>query len=55
MNWISVKDKLPEVGQRVLVYEKNDLAGIKYYVVKWSRVSMDFYSHWMPLKPPETK
>jgi len=55
MNWISVEDKLPEVGQKVLVYERSDPAGIKYFVTTWGRMSINFYSHWMPLKPPETK
>lgn len=27
MEWISVKDRLPEIGQRVLVYQKSGVFG----------------------------
>lgn len=63
--WIPVSERLPEVGQRVLAYEKPELvvvAEIHRYATGgcgWSADAGDtaysvFPSHWMPLPtPPE--
>jgi len=48
-NWISVKDKLPEIQQRVLVFRKlfnnkNDLQ-----LIEWWEDDESTYTHWMPI------
>ena len=64
--WISVKDRLPEEGEKVLIYTKTDITTFGLYTKNhgfdkregfecgdgfmWMNTS----SHWMPLpKPPE--
>lgn len=61
MKWISVKDSLPEVGKKVLVYckeNKND-----YEIGAYSDTYRGFFvrqtwyeniTHWMPLPQPPT-
>ena len=55
--WISVKERFPEIGQRVLVYDKNGVQG-GWDIDIEKRVEGDFWSeggihsgitHWMPL------
>ena len=61
MEWISVKDSLPEDGTDVLMisnYKDNDL-GIKIshmYRDKWLYACTSGYevTHWMPLPPTPT-
>jgi len=64
--WISVEDRLPEVGHRVLAYEKPELvvvAEIHRYAIGDCWWSTDgghtpysvFPSHWMPLPPPPAR
>jgi len=57
MEWISVKDRLPEIGVEVLIYEPGCLIQINF------RDDDDYWdcdgvvsriTHWMPLpKPPK--
>lgn len=54
MSWISVKDRLPEKNQEVLVYRESDGIIISYLSWMldndpiWSDEVSD-YTHWMPL------
>ncbi len=57
MTWINVKEKLPKINQRVLVYQKDGVHG-GYPIDIEYRDSLDFWSdqgiyseitHWMPL------
>lgn len=57
MQWINVKDKLPDIGQRVLVYQKDGVQGGNEIDIEY-RQCEDFWSdqgiisgitHWMPL------
>lgn len=52
--WISVKDRLPEIGERVLIYSRQTLEAIRYEGKKFNRfgVSVDDATHWMPLPAP---
>lgn len=61
MEWISVKDEMPNVDQRVLVYQKDGVHGghpidIEYLLCDGFWKDQGLYSgitHWMPLpKPP---
>jgi hypothetical protein len=61
MNWINVKDRLPELNQRVLVVEQwqnpnqpmqYDINIAKYYVITYGEDEQDiqlFPTHWMPI------
>lgn len=59
--WISVEDRLPKVGESVLVYGKWDDFDHEYYSVEWNNKSDGFgcknyatITHWMPKpEPPE--
>lgn len=65
-NWISVKDRLPELGDVVLIagngYVHCGVYGSKYYANKWYEVNYDRYgdeeeiyynvTHWQPLPEP---
>ena len=56
--WISVADRLPEVGQRVLVCSLYDLQNIGWHLGdgRWQIKTAypDTPTHWMPLpEPPE--
>lgn len=70
MEWISVKDKLPDVGQNVFVCSKNGhVQEVAYSIGKWDdllfwvdcleefdSVSFDQFTHWMPLpQPPKSE
>lgn len=61
MNWINVKDRLPENLQCVLVYAQGDRNltaffknNIFYcYDIKSEMLDdIEFVTHWMPLPPP---
>lgn len=63
--WISVKDQLPEIGERVLVtaYEGGSLVAERAGLLKdveWHWKTQfgfylaDIYTHWMPLPKPPT-
>jgi len=65
MNWISVKDELPEKGVWVLVYLDESVTSGKYLGGRWSEWELtwlgihgcgccgddseDIVTHWMPL------
>lgn len=60
MEWVSVKEKLPKIGQRVLVYQKDGVHGGNSIDIEY-RMCEDFWSeqgihsditHWMPLPTP---
>jgi len=65
MEWINVKDKLPPIGQKVLVFETGFLYGPRIATFNgetWKRVDNEglymnpkYVKHWMPLpdKPQE--
>jgi hypothetical protein len=57
MSWISVKDKLPDLGTPVLVYCEAEPID-KYHVdVRYKNSRGEYWdfggaSHWQPLPPP---
>jgi len=61
MEWISVKDRLPEIDTEVLVVQGDSFAIGDVYIsnlnnkkLMWSVNYMMQPTHWMPLpKPPE--
>jgi hypothetical protein len=54
--WISVKDRLPEEGANVLIYNKEylhkGLIETDYYENNRFRYFRDTVTHWMPLPSP---
>lgn len=48
--WISVKDRLPDVGKFVLIYNEINGVLLDYY----DGATFGYYdvTHWMPLPPP---
>ena len=67
MNWIDIKDALPEIGQEVLVYRGNcrgNLMNVYTYLGDdmweddygyWQHADGEGITHWMPLpEPPRT-
>ncbi len=59
MEWISVKDKLPELNQQVLIYKSHEEQGWQFNVCRivrnihrnsWDRNEIP--THWMPLPSP---
>ena len=70
MNWISVKERLPDEGVEVLVYccyfkdncsqeiaSLDSYGGIQYWDLEGRQyLEMEDVTHWMPLpEPPEAK
>ena len=50
-SWISVKDKMPQTGESVLVYGKNGISLVGAYW-KWGWTTTGYcnvITHWMPL------
>ena len=61
MEWISVKDKLPEEDKNVLVRGTSGWIEVKHYVIQRGDYAGGWYpggcpisntSHWMPLPAP---
>jgi hypothetical protein len=55
MQWISVKDRLPEIGKDVLTYDGEDVL-VEYLIdlgdaLTWSCSHFMDISHWMLLPP----
>ena len=60
--WISVNDRLPYDGEKVLVYLSNKNISIGWYVtnrdgargfeLSYGFVLIDYFTHWMPLPEP---
>lgn len=53
--WVSVKDKLPKIGESVLVYGKNGISLVgAYWKWGWTTTGYcDVITHWMPLPSTE--
>lgn len=58
MEWISVKDRLPEAEQRVVIFDRGQFS--VSYLTAWGHWAIEQQdvmkepTHWMPLpKPPE--
>ena len=52
MQWISVKERMPEIGERVLIYQKGCLFEIDYidYGDVWESQGIHSkITHWMPM------
>ncbi len=57
MEWVSVKDRLPEADQKVLVFSGGQYFEVKYYIPRkdaWypGGLPIGNSSHWMPLPDP---
>lgn len=57
MEWISVKDRLPETGKNVLVVVKGEVHEGVLGMVFWTVPNAESYcnkdvTHWMPLPEP---
>lgn len=60
MEWISVKDKMPEFDEYVLIYAKGEIVRAFLYTTKygnfWSTCEDDIrhadVTHWMPMPQP---
>lgn len=59
MEWISVKDRLPENGKRVLIHADDGAMFVAHHDVCWYVDTGEFYyssplaniTYWMPLPP----
>jgi len=56
MEWISIKDKLPEINEEVLVMDR-DFMDFAYYNSEGQWIDREFIdlddvTHWMPLPEP---
>jgi hypothetical protein len=57
MDWISIDDRLPKLGDRVLIFTSQALEAVMYKNGYFNRFGhdIDYATHWMPLpKPPES-
>lgn len=50
--WISAKDRLPEYGQKVLVYPSSYFVTLDKHGWTGNNGSMAGITHWMPLPEP---
>lgn len=60
--WISVKDKLPDLGEPVLIYsypnieigcvDTDDTGENVWYLQNVGLIDIGWYTHWMPLPEP---
>lgn len=52
--WISVKDRLPKIGERVLIWTCQTLEAVMYEKGKFNRfgADIDYATQWMPLPEP---
>jgi hypothetical protein len=62
VEWISVNDRLPEIGDKVLIYcsSQGQLIAYLSYEKQWIHVFDGSYlylniTHWMPLPEPPSK
>jgi len=59
MNWISVKDQEPKIGELVIIYNDNHpeiIAGIYFGQSMFETIIMDKYAeYWMPLPKSPTE
>ena len=56
MKWINVEDRLPKIGDRVIVWQRQALEAVRYEGDKFNRfgANLIYVTHWMPLpEPPE--
>jgi len=55
MKWISVKDRLPEIGQKVITFPSiSDQVFEKYGFITSTSGQQKPITHWMPLPKPPT-
>lgn len=53
--WISVEDRLPDIGDRVLIFTSHVIEAFRYEDRSFNRFGVDCKpSHWMPLPEPPT-
>jgi len=50
--WISVKDRLPEINTIIVVYKKSDVILHFYAVMDYKGILNPGLTHWMPLPEP---
>jgi len=48
-NWVSVKDRLPEYGQDIIVYAPMDTFICMRTVIQYLGIMSPAITHWMPL------
>tara|TARA_Y100001956_G_scaffold19911_1_gene19578 strand:- start:1663 stop:1848 length:186 start_codon:yes stop_codon:yes gene_type:complete len=51
MEWINIEDELPEIGERVIVWQRQALEAVRYEGSKFNRFGRDLtcVTHWMSL------
>jgi len=61
MDWISIKDRMPDIEDEYLVADSKIVSTLEFRNKKWYSDSLDVYipkgriTHWMPLPKPPNK